>query len=385
MRQEFGASQQTALAETAATAVAAREQAAVQARYIVALQRPRDVEAFRSSVLRECKRPGFASIAEYHRPVGREFNEDTGQWEEKIADGPSVHLMRTAAMLYGNMMVDSAVTFDGKDLRIVHAYALDLQHNCSWARTVAVSKIVEKRAVKDRKTGQFGPPPGREIAGERINSKGETTYIVYATDDEIRVKEARLVALAQRENLRSVLPRDIIDEARYTARETLSKEDAKDPDAARRKIIDSFSELGVSPSDLSAWLGHTTERIDPAELKALRGIFVSMREGDVTWDEIMESRGVTGSEQAQSEVLAAKLAAARSKTTPKTENGGAQGETAKAAQPARTEREVPGASTPGQEFTDEQNRELDRQLAEAEQQATDQRNGGRKMNLRRGQ
>jgi hypothetical protein len=50
--------------ETAASAIAAREEAEIQARYIMALRRPRDTENFRVALLKECKRPGFAEKAE---------------------------------------------------------------------------------------------------------------------------------------------------------------------------------------------------------------------------------------------------------------------------------------------------------------------------------
>src|ERR1700677_4064894 len=265
------------LAETAASAVAAREQAAVNARFLMAMQRPRDVERFRSALLKECKRPGFAGVAEYHRPVGQEYDKATDEWVEKVATGPSIHLIRTAVSLFGNMLVDSATMYESDTTRLCHAYVLDLENNTSWARTVGLSKLVEKRAQKDRKTKQWGPPEGRTVVSERLNSKGFTVYTVIATEDEIRVKESRLVAIAQPENARAVLPRDILDEALAMARQTIATEDAKDPDAAKRKVIDAFEEISVTGADLALYLGHQLDRISPAELKELRGIFVSMR------------------------------------------------------------------------------------------------------------
>lgn len=294
VRQEFGGEQQIArTAETATAAVAAREQASVNARYLMALQRPRDVERFRSALLRECKRPGFATLAEYCRPVGKEKNKQTGNWEEKFATGPSIHLMRTAVALYGNMLVDSATMFESEDTRLVHAYALDLENNVSWAKTIAISKTTEKRGQEDRKTKKMGPPPGREVLSERFNTYGDPVYIVLATEDEIRVKESRLLAITQRENARAVLPRDIIDEAIATARSTIKDADAKDPDEARRKVIDAFGEMGVQPVDLEKYVGHPLDRMSPAELNELRGVFVSMREGDLTWDAAMAAKAAT--------------------------------------------------------------------------------------------
>ncbi len=301
-RQEFGGQQQKELrAETAAAAVAAREQAAVNARYLMALQSPRDVESFRVNLLKECSRPGFAELAEYHRPVGKE-RTSSGQWVEKIATGPSIHLIRTAVALYKNLLVDSVALYESQELRIVQAYALDLEGNVSWSQTIPLNKCVEKRAGRD---GQ--PPEGRIVVGQRLNSQGDVTYTVIATEDEVRVKQARLVAMAQRENCRSILPRDIIDEALVKARGTVAAGDKEDPDGARRRLIDAFAQISIRPEDLTAFLGHPLDRVSPAELKELRGIFVALREGEATWESLMEAKNPAGSKEAAAEVAKQKI------------------------------------------------------------------------------
>lgn len=60
--QGFGEQSVTPHAETAAQAVAAREKAAVEARYIMAMRMPRSIEAFRVAILDECRCPGFAAV-----------------------------------------------------------------------------------------------------------------------------------------------------------------------------------------------------------------------------------------------------------------------------------------------------------------------------------
>ena len=291
VRTEFDATQRSMSGETSSAAVAARETAMVQSRVILAARNPRDVERFRVSLLKECRRPGFAGMVEYHRPVGKQYNEATQEWEEKIAIGPSVHLIRTAIALYQNMLVDSATMYDSAELRLVHAYVLDLENNVSWARTIAISKTVEKRGfLKKGSKTDWEPPKDRVVVSERFNSKDQKVYTVLATEDEVRTKEARLLAIGQRENGRSVLPRDIIDEARTVANETLDSQDKADPDAAMRKLIDAFAELNVNPKDLATYVGHTLDRLGPAELKELRGVFVSVREGESNWDEILATK-----------------------------------------------------------------------------------------------
>lgn len=310
VRQGFGEVESRQQFETAATAVAARQQALVQARFIVALQRPRDVDEFRVRLLKECKRPGFAELAEYARPVGKEFNEETGKWEKKIARGPSVHLIRTALALYKNIDADSVTVFENADSRVTHAYVLDLETNVGWGRTLVIPKITEKRGFEGR-GGKVEPPKGRDVIGERVNSDGQPVFICRATEDETRNKESSLVAKAQRENGRAVLPRDIIDEAIRVSKATIAAADKQDPDAAKRRVIDGFAELNVSPSDLAEYLGHSVDKISPSELAELRKVFVSLREGEVSWVEVMQEENPVGSAEAAQNVAAEKLSRMR--------------------------------------------------------------------------
>jgi hypothetical protein len=270
----------------------------------------------------------------------------------------SAHLIRTALALYKNVMADSQPLFDSQDTRIVHAFVVDIETNVSWGRTLTISKIVEKRGVKKGK--DVYPPPGKTVIGERVNTFGEKVYICLATEDELRTKESRLTAIAQRENGRSLLPRDIIDEALTIARKTIADADAHDPDGARRKVIDAFADLGIKPTDLTEYLAHDLDRMTPAELKRLRGIYASLRDGEVTWTEVMEAKDpASGSKEQAEEAGRQKLAElrARQKDNPNKSDGGGKnseqvatategGETASGSEPER--REIPPASTPGQ-------------------------------------
>ena len=63
-RRGFGSSEMERRSETQAVASAELAKAQIQARYIVAMQRPRDVDDFRVRMLKHAKRPGFAALAE---------------------------------------------------------------------------------------------------------------------------------------------------------------------------------------------------------------------------------------------------------------------------------------------------------------------------------
>ena len=85
--------------------------------------------------------------------------------------------------------------------------------------------------------------------------------------------------------------------------------DAKDPDAEKRRIVDAFAEIGVSPSDLRAYLGHDVEKTQAKELQGLRDAYQALKEGETTFAELMAER--TGSTEEQETVLEEKLAAAK--------------------------------------------------------------------------
>ena len=78
----------TPVVETTAGALAAQAKAAVEARYIMAMQRPRDWDQVRLSLLKECDRTNFAEVAIYRKPVGQGI------------EGPSIRFAEAAHPLH---------------------------------------------------------------------------------------------------------------------------------------------------------------------------------------------------------------------------------------------------------------------------------------------
>lgn len=311
-RRDFAGQQLEKRGETAAIALAARAKAEVEARFLMAMHRPRDLDTFRQRLLKECRRPGFAAVAEYERPVGREFNEETKHWEQKIARGPSIRLLETAIQHFGNIDAQAPVTYETDEVRVVRALMVDLETNASWSTDVVVPKRVEKRADKSG-----GPPKGREVISQRTNSSGETTYTVNATDSEVTVLQSALISKAQRKNGERLLPSDILQEALSECRKTVQTEDAQDPDAAKRRVIDGFASINITPRDLVEYLSKPLDRLNPADVKELRGIFVSVNNGELTWEAALqlkqESMMDGGSREEQNRVRDEKLAALNNK------------------------------------------------------------------------
>jgi hypothetical protein len=255
--------------ETAISAAAAQAQAVVQSRYIMAYQRPRDIDEARVKLLKACQRPRFAETAIYSKPVG-------GQRIE----GPSIRFAEEAARALGNIDIQTPVLYDDFEKRIIGVRVTDLESNTNYSSDVTVQKTVERKKVKE----------GQSVLGSRLNSYGDAVYLVEATDDDLLNKQNALVSKAIRTGILRVLPSDIREEALDAARETMEKGDTVDPDAARKKLASAFSAIGVPPGELKKYLGHELSTCSPSELADLRKVYASIKDGEASWAEHLRLR-----------------------------------------------------------------------------------------------
>jgi hypothetical protein len=261
----------TALAltgETASTVLAAQAKALVSARFEIALRQPRDIDAVRERLLRECARPSFAQVAIYRKPVGEGI------------EGPSIRFAEAAIQAMGNLAIDTPAIYDDAEKRILRVTVADVETNVVHSKDVTIMKRVERQRLAE------GQVPIRS----RVNSRGKTVHLVEATDDEILNTENALVSKALRTTGLRLVPGWLIDECMAAVRATRQRGDAADPDAAKRKLLDAFRAVGVTAEDVKAWLGHPADALAPAELEELRGIYTALRDGDTTWREVMDAR-----------------------------------------------------------------------------------------------
>lgn len=259
--------------ETASSAVAAREKAAVEARFLVAINRPRSADTARLRILQSCERPRFAESAKYAKPVG-------GQ---KVI-GPSIRFVEEALRQWGNIDIQTPVVFDDEDRRIVRVSVTDLETNTSFSSDVTLAKTVERRS----------PKSGDEVLRTRVNSQGATVSIIRADEDAFLNKQNAGISKAIRNNGLRVLPSDVVEEAMERVDETLRDADAKDPTATRKRLVDAFFGLGVMPAQLAEYLGHALEAITPAELQFLRTVYTAMKDGETTWAEVLDVKSPMG-------------------------------------------------------------------------------------------
>lgn len=298
----FGSRRMTSVAETNSSAMAARAKAAVEAMFIMAMNRPRNLDQVRVKLLQACQRPLFAEKGRYYRKVGREQNEDTSKYEDVYAEGLSIRFAEEAARVMGNLDIDSFTIYDDPRRKVVTFFAVDLETNTRWAKTVTLEKVVERRQLRK----------GQRALGTRTNSYGDTIYIVDATPDEITKREGAEASKAWRDQILRHVPSDIKEECLSQINEVLIDKAAKDPQGERKKVFDAFATIGVEPIHLQEYLGHEITSLSPAELVNLRGLFTGIKDGQTTWSTVMEEKR----ESYAAEAAEAARRAAAAETTP---------------------------------------------------------------------
>ena len=254
--------------ENAATqALIAKATADIQARWVMAMRRPRQMHDVRQAIVKECQRPEFAKEAMYVVPRG----------DTKIT-GLSIRFAEMALRCMGNLSCEAQTLFDSDEERVIRVTATDFETNASWHRDITVKKTVERKYLKR----------GQRPLRQRLNSYGDNVFILEATDEEVATKEAAMISKAARTAILRLIPGNIQSECERLCQEVTAKADAKDPDAAKNEIFDGFAKLNIRPSDIELWLGHAVDRVTPPEITELRNLWIAIRDGEVSWEEAVE-------------------------------------------------------------------------------------------------
>lgn len=278
VRQGFSESS-LAMGNAQTDALVAASRAQTEARWIMAMRHPRNLHDVRNLILGECKRPGFADVATYSRPVGKEQN-DKGEWVDVFADGLSIRFAEVAMRCMGNMQCKATVLYDDDRARMITVFAVDYETNATWDIDITVPKTVERKKLKR----------GQKPIGERVNSYGDRVYIVVASDQEVATKAAAEISKASRTAILRLVPGEIQDEAFDLCRQIAADKQAKDPKATLKRMLDAFAELGVRPSEIEQWLGHRIETGSREEFLLLSRIISSIRENELTWPDALAER-----------------------------------------------------------------------------------------------
>lgn len=254
--------------ENNAVAMAAQQKAIVEARYMMAIARPRDLDKVRQSMLKDAKRSSFARVAIYHKPIG------------KGVEGPSIRFVEAALRAMTNVLTETMTIAEDEERRIVRVACSDLETNTYYSVDVTVTKTVERSSC----------PQGEKPIRVRTNSYGNPVYVLRGTDDDILNKQNALISKAVRTLGLRIIPGDLVDEAMYWIRKTNQQDTFQNPDAAKNMIIDSFAQIGVQVDGIKEYLGHDLSTASPSEIGDLRAIYTTIKDGETTWNAVISNK-----------------------------------------------------------------------------------------------
>jgi len=247
--------------------------AEVQAQTALALARPRSFDQARVTLLADCRRPGFAEEAEWEQE-----RWDSRKRRMVAITGPSIRLAEGIKRAWTNMVTNVFIIHEDAHNRIVRVQVRDLEANLADSQDVIIAKKMERRRE---------PKDPDELIGTRTNANGDVIYICEVPESEMLLKTNAAVSRIKRNLIIQAVPADLVEEARAECRKTRTTTDAKDPDAARKKIVDAFAfDLKVAPDALAKFLGHAIDQCSPAELDGLRGIYRAIHDGQTTWADV---------------------------------------------------------------------------------------------------
>lgn len=260
-------------------ALVAASRAMTEARWVMAMRNPRNLFDVRSKIIDECKRPGFADVATYARPVGKEQDEQ-GNWVDTFAEGLSIRFAEVAMRCAGNMQCKATTIYDDAQSRMITVSAVDYETNATWDIDITVAKTVERKKLKKN----------QKPIGERVNSYGDRVFIVQASDGEVATKAAAEVSKASRTAILRLIPGEIQDEAFVLCKKIAADREAKDPKLGIKRMLDAFAEFGIRPSEIETWLGKPVEAALRPDFLALNKIISSIREGELVWADVLTER-----------------------------------------------------------------------------------------------
>lgn len=265
-------------AELAIAGAAAEKQYEIQSAILIAKKFPRNEDGCFQALMRAAMRPAFAEDAAYSFPRG-------GQ----EVTGPSVHLAREGARIWGNIRHGLAIVRDDDETRQIKGWAWDMQTNTMVTAEDNFRKLIERK-------GKGWIRPDERDLRELTNRRG---------------------AILVRNCILQLLPKDLIEDALQMCTQTLEQKAKDDPDFSRKKLIVSFARIHVTIPMMEKKLGHPFAEATPPELAELQAIYKSIADGNSTWAEY------TGTEEGEPPRLSqeAKAASVREKIAKNTGKG----------------------------------------------------------------
>lgn len=247
-----------------------QQQTEILVRSHLAVLIPRQWEGVQAKLLLACENPDFAKEAVYTRE-----NSQGG-----AAQGLSIRFAEVAQALMRNITVDSTV--ESEDDFSIH-YRLnvcDLEGNTTSSESFRVSKMVEKSGVDADDI----------ILSERRNGRGESVYLVPATEDLVAARYGSIKSKVKRGLVLALIPADVRTKCLNRCLEVNAQLDSSDPGAAIKQLVAAFISIGVDTPDLKEYLGKPVTGATPAEIQVLREVLTMLRDGVTNWPTLLQRK-----------------------------------------------------------------------------------------------
>jgi hypothetical protein len=256
----FGTTELERMRETQGSALAARAQAEVQARYIVALQRPRNVEQFRVRLLEHCKRPGFA-----RSPSTR--SRSAARRSRARRSASSRPRCRSSATSCPRRRSRTTTIY-----KRVTRSVTDLERT---SPTTATSSSRRRRAPQAEGRRRDPRQPHQQLRRHRLQDPR----------DRGRLRNKIGAACSKKlRNLGSASSPPTSSPRRWTsAADAHGQGREGSRGGARATARRRVRRAARDAADLDAFLGHAFDQASPAELDELRAAYVTVREGEAKW------------------------------------------------------------------------------------------------------
>ncbi|MFZ5688638.1 MAG: hypothetical protein ACOY9Y_10785 [Bacillota bacterium] len=224
----------------------------VQGMVFMAKQFPRNQIDAWQRIKQACQRKSLAEVAQYAYPRGG----------EKVS-GPSIRLAEVIAQNWGNMTYGITELEQKPGESTCMAYAWDLETN------VRSEKIFSVKHERHTKSGV-----------KKLNDPRDIYELV-----------ANYGARRMRSCILAVIPKDVVDAAMEECEQTLlggNKEPIQD---RLKRMIDKFSEYGVTREMIEKRVGYKLENFTEKDVLSLGKIYNSLRDGVGNREDYFEVSG----------------------------------------------------------------------------------------------
>lgn len=251
--------QSAATAAATANALAMHQRAMIQGRDLVAVEQALEQD-FRDKSL--------ADEALYNLSFG-----------SKSIQGLGIRAAEQCMYRMGSIVSETNLTPVGHDV-LVTVNLIDLVTNVSVSSQAVVSGTVERRSQDS----------SRVLVGTRKNSRGEDVYIYPATPQEMMRDCGAMQSKLLRNGILRVLPPRTKATILDTVLRAREGEFKTSKTTAVKELVELFNNLrpSINATQLAQYLGHPAGEMTSDEYIALKGIANAIKEGAVTWKEVLE-------------------------------------------------------------------------------------------------